>query len=421
MMPRLDGFGLLRELRDDEGTREIPVIMLSARAGEESKIEGLEVGANEYLVKPFSARELLARVEAILQVQRVRRESQESLRASERKFSSACNQSPLPMVITSLDDERLAEVNESFVRLSGYTREEALGRTSQELRLLAEWKLRDEGLRRLRAGERFYSFEARFLTRSGEEHVGLIRSSLIEIDSRPHVLNSFTDLTERMQAEDAMSRLSAIVESSDDAIYSMYMNGVIRSWNKGAEKLFGYAAEEVIGKPILMLIPPDRADEETRVLKSVQRGEKIDHYETARRRKDGAPVEISLTVSPLRDEAGKVIGASKIARDISERIWVEQALAEGEREQRALYQLADHLHRAQSLNDVYSAALDAMLSALRCDRASILLFDDAGVMRFVGWRGLSDRYRETVEGHSPWNPDENIRSRFALTMSTWLK
>jgi len=156
----------------------------------------------------------------------------------------------------------------------------------------------------------------------------------------------------------------------------------------------------------MILIPPDRADEEARILESVRRGEKIDHYETVRLRKDGSLVEISLTVSPIWDEAGNVIGASKIAYDITERKRVEQALAEGERQQRALYQLADHLHRARSLDDVYNAALDAILSSLRCDRASILLFDDAGVMRFVGWRDLSDGYRKAVEGHSPWRPDE---------------
>src|SRR5262245_25672582 len=408
MMPRLDGFGLLRELRDDERTREIPVILLSARAGEESKVEGLEAGADDYLVKPFSARELLARVEAMLQIQRVRRESQEALRASERKFSAAFNQSPLPMIITSLDDRRMAEVNESFVRLSGYTREEALGRTPEELRLLAEWERRDEGLKLLRLRQRVYIFEARFLTKSGEERIGVVRSSLIEINSRPHALSSFTDITERKQAEDAIGQLAAIVESSDDAIVSKDLNGVIISWNKGAEKLFGYAAEEVIGKSIMILIPPDRADEETRALETVRRGEKIDHYETVRRRKDGALVEISLTISPVRDKEGRIIGASKIARDITERKRVEQALTEGARQQRALYQLADHLHRARSLDDVYNAALDAILGALRCDRASILLFDDAGVTRFVGWRGLSEGYRKAVEGHSPWKSDEKF-------------
>ena len=217
-----------------------------------------------------------------------------------------------------------------------------------------------------------------------------------------------------LQAEDAIGQLASIVESSDDAIVSKDLNGVIMSWNKGAEKLFGYAAEEVIGKSLMILIPPDRADEETRILESVRRGEKIDHYETVRRRKDGALVKISLTVSPIRDKEGAVIGASKIARDINERKQVEQALAESARQQRALYLLADHLHRAQSLDDVYNAALDAILDALQCDRASILLFDDAGVMRFAGWRDLSEGYRKAVEGHSPWKPDEKYPEPICL-------
>src|SRR5262249_7234388 len=121
---------------------------------------------------------------------------------------------------------------------------------------------------------------------------------------------------------------------------------------------------------------------------------------------DGALVEISLTVSPLRDKSNNIIGASKIARDITERKLVEQALSEGARQQRALYQLADHLHRAQSLDDVYKASLDAILSPLRFDRASISLFDDAGLMRFAGWRGLSDGYRKGVECYSAWKPDK---------------
>ena len=211
-----------------------------------------------------------------------------------------------------------------------------------------------------------------------------------------------------------LGQLTAIVESSDDAIVSNDLNGVIMSWNKGAEKLFGYAAEEVIGKSIMILIPPDRADEETWVLESVRRGEKIHHYETVRRRKDGSLVEIALTVSPIRDREGAVIGATKITRDINERKQVEQALAESARQQRALYLLADHLHRAQSLDDVYNAALDAILDALQCNRASILLFDDAGVMRFVGWRDLSEGYRKAVEGHSPWKPDEKYPEPICL-------
>jgi PAS domain S-box-containing protein len=125
----------------------------------------------------------------------------------------------------------------------------------------------------------------------------------------------------------ATRRIASIVESSDDAIVSKSLKGVITSWNQGATRLFGYMAEEVIGKPITILIPQDRQDEERTIIERIQRGERIDHYETIRRRKDGSLVPISLTVSPLRNGDGKIVGASKIARDISERKEKEEHIA----------------------------------------------------------------------------------------------
>jgi PAS domain S-box-containing protein len=116
----------------------------------------------------------------------------------------------------------------------------------------------------------------------------------------------------------ALLRLAAIVESSDDAIVSKDLNGIINSWNKGAERILGYKAEEVVGRPVTILIPPDLQSEETQILERIRRGERIEHFETLRRRKDGTIINVSLTVSPLKNEAGVVIGASKIARDITE-------------------------------------------------------------------------------------------------------
>jgi PAS domain S-box-containing protein len=136
-------------------------------------------------------------------------------------------------------------------------------------------------------------------------------------------INCLYDITERKLAEAAAAQLATIVESSDDAIVSKDLNGVITSWNKGAEKLFGYTAADVIGKPVTILIPPGRGDEELYILERIKRGEGIDHYETVRRRKDGGEIDVSLTVSPIRDKSGKVVGASKISRDISDRKRVE--------------------------------------------------------------------------------------------------
>ncbi|MBL0375484.1 PAS domain S-box protein [Rhizobium sp. KVB221] len=137
-------------------------------------------------------------------------------------------------------------------------------------------------------------------------------------------VNMLVDITDRAIADETAQRYSAIVESSDDAILAKDLNGTITSWNRGAERLFGYTADEVIGKHITILIPLDRHDEETHILSRIRRGEPIDHYETIRRRKDGTLVEISLSVSPIRSRDGRVIGASKIARDITERRRAEE-------------------------------------------------------------------------------------------------
>ncbi|WP_312367144.1 PAS domain S-box protein [Ensifer sp.] len=119
--------------------------------------------------------------------------------------------------------------------------------------------------------------------------------------------------------DDAAAFLAAIVESSDDAIVSKSLCGVITTWNQSAERIFGYRAEEAVGKPITIVIPSDRLEEEPAILARIQAGERVDHFETVRRRKDGALIDISLTISPIRNNRGEIIGASKVARDISER------------------------------------------------------------------------------------------------------
>ncbi|HEY2358529.1 MAG TPA: PAS domain S-box protein [Phenylobacterium sp.] len=172
-------------------------------------------------------------------------------------------------------------------------------------------------------------------------------------------------IEQREGLEELRQYLAAIVESSHDAILSKDLDGVITSWNRGAEQLFGYTAEETIGKSVTLLIPADRLDEEPSILARLRRGEHIDHYETVRRRKDGSLVDISLTVSPIRDSSGKVVGASKIARDISERRRAaeEQNLLLGEMQHRVrnLATVLDGLARMSQPHD--EPAVEAFVAA----------------------------------------------------------
>jgi PAS domain S-box-containing protein len=137
-------------------------------------------------------------------------------------------------------------------------------------------------------------------------------------------VNMLVDVTERRDTYESVQRLAAIVESSDDAIISKDLKGIIRSWNAGAERLFGYVASETIGQPITMLIPADRLDEEPGIIGRIVRGERVEHYETVRQRKDGGLIDISLSVSPIKGQDGTIIGASKIARDIGDRKRAEE-------------------------------------------------------------------------------------------------
>jgi PAS domain S-box-containing protein len=141
-------------------------------------------------------------------------------------------------------------------------------------------------------------------------------------------INMLIDITERKHAEQAIANLAAIVTSSDDAIIGKNLHGIVTTWNRAAERLFGYSAQEMVGQPITRLIPADRVNEEAEILRRLARGEPIHHYQTVRRRKDGSEIDVSLSVSPVIDSHGRVIGASKIARDITEQKRVEAALRE---------------------------------------------------------------------------------------------
>ena len=328
MMPRLDGFGLLIELRADPQLREIPIILLSARAGEENRIEGLEAGADDYLVKPFSARELVAHVGAHLAIARVRKEATEKIHSSEVELRDFVENASVGLHRVS-SDGTILWANQTELDLLGYRSEEYIGHSIAEFHVDAA--LIEDMITRLSRGERVIDCETRMRCKDGSIRHVLVNSSAFFEDGKFIHTRCFTrDITERKRSEQERARLAAIVDSSDDAIISKDLNGVIISWNRAAERLFGYTAKEAVGQPLSILIPVDRLDEEPGILERIRRGERIEHYETVRRRKDGTLLDISLTVSPIVDTQGRVIGASKIARDITDRKLAEEKLRKSE-------------------------------------------------------------------------------------------
>ena len=247
----------------------------------------------------------------------------------------------LAAIIASSDDAIISKDlngiitswNEGARRIFGYEADEIVGQSI--LRLIPEDLHHEEEfiLGKIRSGERIEHFETTRQRKNGERFPISVTISPIKDDDGTIVGASKIgrDISERRRADENRYRLAAIVDSADDAIIGKDLNGIITSWNQGAQRLFGYREDEIIGQSIVRMVPEDLRHEEEEILRKLRAGEKIEHYETIRLSKDGEIREVSITISPIRNRAGAIVGASKIARDISDRKKTERLAVQAEK------------------------------------------------------------------------------------------
>jgi PAS domain S-box-containing protein len=247
----------------------------------------------------------------------------------------------LAAIVESSDDAIISKNLEGIVsswnpaaaRIFGYSAEEMIGQSILKLIPPELHHEEDMILSRIRSGRKIDHYETTRVQKDGTKIQVAVTISPVKDEAGQIVGASKVarDITDRRRKDDSRALLASIVDSSDDAIVSKDLNGKVTSWNRGAGQLFGYSAEEMVGASILRLIPRDLYPEEEMILSKIRAGERIDHYETTRQRKDGKLIEVSVTISPIRDRDGRIIGASKIARDVSERKKVERLLVQSEK------------------------------------------------------------------------------------------
>ena len=289
------------------------------------------------------------------------RQADQALRESEARFRSITEQ--LSDLVALTDDEgRIRYASPASQGLFGVTPEEMTGRHFMDF--LDETSVpaaRAAFEQDLRTNSGSVRLELLMKRRDGSTFIGELNASLIPTGS----LVTIRDISERKRAEEVLNRMAAVVESSDDAIISKSLEGVILNWNASAERLYGYSAAEVIGQPISILLPPGQLDDIEQILAKVSTGEHLSHYETLRRAKDGRLVDVSLSISPIRDTNGNVVAASTIARDITQRKRAEEQIRQLNRdlekrvdERTASLQLANlELARAARMKDEFLASM----------------------------------------------------------------
>ncbi len=324
----MDGFEVARAIRAAERSKHTPIIFITAYDSDDlAPARAYTLGAVDYLVKPLVPEILRAKVAVFIDLfQNVR------LRQSERRLRALLENAWDGISLVGADGSILDNIPDNLHRL-GYSSEEFVGHNGFEFVHPDDLPAVGGALAQvLQTAGAKATMQYRLRRKDGSwcwvEGTGT--NLLHDPDVRAIVVN-YRDISGQKEAERAGAELAAIVESSEDAIIGKDLHGVITSWNKGAESLYGYTAAEVLGKPVSLLAPPEQPDELPGLLERLQRGERIQPYQTVRVRKDGTRMDVSLSVSPIRDSQGQIIGAAKIARDIGPQKRLEEELRRARR------------------------------------------------------------------------------------------
>ena len=346
-------------------TPDVPVIVLTHLDDEAMAVQAVRKGAQDYLVKGRSdGIQLIRAIRHAIE----RKQSEKAVRDSEARLRAIID-TALDALIGINAQGIIIDWNPRAEVIFGWARGEALGQKLADLIIPPRYReAHERGLQHfLRTGEGLVlnrSIEVAGLRRDGTEFP--LELSITSIKrGETYVFNAFlSDITERKRAEENRIRMASIVESSEDAIIGKTLDGIVTSWNGGAERTFGYTADEVIGKAIGLLIPHDRLDEESQIIERVKQGERVTHFETVRRRKDGKEINIALTISPIKDEEGRAMGFSEITRDITEHKSLEAQLRQSQKME-GVGQLAGGIaHDFNNLLTVINSYSDMMLGEL---------------------------------------------------------
>lgn len=317
-LPSFSGLAALKLVR--ARSAELPVIMVTGALGDDKAVALVKEGATDYVLKDRLARlgPAVRRALSAVREARARKAAEDASREAGLRYRRLFEAAQDGILIVDFDTARIRDANPFILELLGYTLNEIKGKTLWDIGELAEIGLNKAAFAVLREKNYVGREDVPLQTKGGRRIDVELASNVYDVGGQKTIQCNIRDISDRKRAEAKQRQLAAIVEASPDAIYSEDLRGMITAWSKGAESTYGYAAAEIVGKPVSILVAAGQPDDTIMLIDKARRGETLTNYETQRLRKDGKNIDVSITVSPLRNESGAIVGASVIARDITD-------------------------------------------------------------------------------------------------------